>query len=255
MIAWPDLGTRVTLRYRLPPASVPPLTDAIGHLLSVDPMVRVQTKTGAIVEVSPTDVVALRTLTDKPVRTADIRNLEHAAASAWPGAEQYWLEGWLLRTGPAPDAVTNSAVPLDISAQWQTVPAIIDWYRSRGLTPRLALPDRLLTPPRGLEFEHTEQILVRDVAPCVPDSSTIETDSDRASVGGVRAAVTAAPDGTHWVGISAAGQECETLLAWGASRGVTRAYLCVPDTDSTSPAALLGFRFHHRRRYVLPTSA
>ena len=31
------------------------------------------------------DVVALRVLTDTPVRTAQIRELEHAAAFAWPG--------------------------------------------------------------------------------------------------------------------------------------------------------------------------
>ncbi|HZC51844.1 MAG TPA: GNAT family N-acetyltransferase, partial [Mycobacterium sp.] len=32
MISWPDLGTRVTVRYRRPAGSVPPLTDAVGHL-------------------------------------------------------------------------------------------------------------------------------------------------------------------------------------------------------------------------------
>ena len=69
MVSWPDLGTRVTVRYRRPAGSVPPLTDAVGHLLAVDPMVRVRTKTGAVVEFAPADVVALRVLTDAPVRT------------------------------------------------------------------------------------------------------------------------------------------------------------------------------------------
>ena len=59
MVSWPDLGTRVTVRYRRPAGSVPPLTDAVGHLLAVDPLVRVQTKTGAVVEFASTDVVAL----------------------------------------------------------------------------------------------------------------------------------------------------------------------------------------------------
>ena len=76
MISWPDLGTRVTVRYRRPAGSVPPLTDAVGHLLAVDPMVRVRTKTGAVVECAPADVVALRILTDAPVRTSEIRALE-----------------------------------------------------------------------------------------------------------------------------------------------------------------------------------
>ena len=42
MVSWPDLGTRVTVRYRRPAGSVPPLTDAVGHLLAVDPVVRVR---------------------------------------------------------------------------------------------------------------------------------------------------------------------------------------------------------------------
>src|SRR5271155_4812943 len=101
MVSWPALGTRVTVRYRRPTGSVPPLTDAVGQLLTVDPMVRVQTKTGAVAEFAPADVIALRVLTDAPVRTSQIRALEHAAAAAWPGIEQTWLDGWLLRAGHA----------------------------------------------------------------------------------------------------------------------------------------------------------
>jgi hypothetical protein len=93
MVSWPDPGTRVTVRYRRPAGSVPPLTDAVGHLLAVDPIVRVRTKTGAVVEFAPSDAVALRVLTDTPIRTSQIRALEHAAAAAWPGSEQLWLEG------------------------------------------------------------------------------------------------------------------------------------------------------------------
>lgn len=87
-ISWPDAGTRVTVRYRRPPGSVPPLTDAVGQLLTVAPTVRVRTKTGATVDIAPTAVVAVRVLTDAPVRTAEIRAVEHAAAKAWPGAQR-----------------------------------------------------------------------------------------------------------------------------------------------------------------------
>src|SRR6185312_10603598 len=90
MIFWPALGTRVMVRYRRPEGSVPPLTDAVGHLLAVEPVVRLQTKTGAVVECSPADVVVVRVLTFAPVRTSDIRALEHAAAMAWPGVEHAW---------------------------------------------------------------------------------------------------------------------------------------------------------------------
>ncbi len=289
MFSWPDLGTRVTVRYRRPAGSVPPLTDAVGHLLAVDPVVRVQTKTGAVVEFPPTDVVALRVLTDAPVRTSGIRALEHAAAAAWPGAEQTWLDGWLLRAGRGAGLAANSAVPLDISAHASSVPAIVAWYERRGMTPRLAVPDRLLPLPPGLTGEHLERILVRDIsdmASCEPEPSiTLSARPDDAWLGlyrrdvpvdvltavstgelmfgthlGVavaRAAVTDARDGTRWVGLSeihAAGNEaaaplCEALLAWGADRGATRAYVCVPDTGATGVAESLGFRLHHRRRY------
>ena len=65
---WPPVGTRVTIRYRLPAGSTPPLTDVIGHLVAVEPRVRVRTKTGAVVEISPDDVVAVKELTEAPVR-------------------------------------------------------------------------------------------------------------------------------------------------------------------------------------------
>ncbi|MEE2855348.1 MAG: GNAT family N-acetyltransferase [Actinomycetota bacterium] len=273
MVSWPDPGTRVTVRYRRPAGSVPPLTDAVGHLLAVDPIVRVRTKSGAVVEFAPSDAVALRVLTDTPIRTSQIRALEHAAAAAWPGAEQLWLQGWLLRAGHGGGLVVNSAVPLDLSAQLSTVPAIVEWYAERGLTPRLAVPDRLLRLPPGPTAEHVERMLVRDLSSVTPASrpDPSVTLEQRSGEGGVelafgthagtavaRAAVTDAPDGTRWVGISAvadddertAAEVYEALLAWGADRGATRGYLSIPDTGAAPLAAALGFRPHHRRRYV-----
>ncbi|OBE95657.1 GCN5 family acetyltransferase [Mycobacterium sp. 852002-10029_SCH5224772] len=290
MISWPALGTRVMVRYRREDGSVPPLTDAVGHLLAVDPVVRLQTKTGAVVECSPADVVMLRVLTFAPVRTSDIRALEHAAAMAWPGVEHAWLEGWLLRAGPPTSKGTalpaNSAVPLDISSRLSTVPAIVDWYEHRGLAPRLAIPDRLLSVPTGSTGEHPESVLVRDVSDMAarePDPSvSLSARPDDAwlrlfghevgvevlsAVGNgelmfgtlngaavARAAVTDAPDGARWVGLSAIGGDdrtatalCEALLAWGAARGATRGYVAVPDAEADT--GWLGFRLHHHRRY------
>ncbi|ORV88439.1 GCN5 family acetyltransferase [Mycobacterium interjectum] len=241
MVSWPVPGTRVTVRYRRPAGSVPPLTDAVGHLLAVDPVVRVRTKTGAVVEFAPADVVALRTLTDAPVRTSDIRALERAAAAAWPDDEHTWLDGWLLRAGQGAGPAANSAMPLDISARATAIPEIVTWYERRGLAPWLAIPERLLALPPGAAAEHTEQVLVRDLAsvpPGQPDGGTW------------RAAVTDAPDGTRWVGLSAPLREA--ALAWGASRGASRAHVELDDrdTDTITLAASLGFRLHHRRRYV-----
>jgi hypothetical protein len=237
MVSWPELGTRVTVRYRRPDGSVPPLTDVIGHLLDTTPLVRVRTKTGAVVQFAPDDVVALRTLSDVPVRTSEIRALEHAAALAWPGVEQHWLDGWLLRAGHGVTYGANSAVPLANSADQAAIPAIVDWYRGRDLTPRLAIADRL-SPASGWypqritgAGEHANRVLVRDLRADEPDPSVrlsarpddawfrlcqceIPVDVLTAVVDGelvfgthanaavARAAVTDGPDGTRWVGLS-----------------------------------------------------
>jgi N-acetylglutamate synthase len=284
----------VTVRYRRPAGSVPPLTDVVGHLLDIKPLVRVQTKTGAVVQFAPADVVAVRTLSDAPVRTSQIRALEHAAALAWPGVEQHWLDGWLLRAGHGVTFCANSAVPVENSADLAAIPAIVDWYRQRDLTARLAIADRLLRLPGA--GEHANRMLVRDVRTAEPDPSVrlsahpdeawlqlyqreVPVDVLTAVVGGelvfgthadlatARASVTDAPDGTRWVGLSAvrvadqrldAGRAvCEALLAWGAARGATRGYVRILDDDHAAAglAQSLGFALHHRARYVTVTSA
>jgi len=286
MVSWPQPGTRLTVRYRRPAGSVPPLTDVVGHLLGIEPLVRVQTKTGAVVQFAPADVVAVRALSDAPVRTSQIRALEHADAFAWPGVEQHWLDGWLLRAGHGITFRANSAVPLDVSAHSAAIPAIVDWYTRRGLAPRLAIADRLLRLV-GVA-EQANSVLVRDVATAAPDPSVrlaarpddawlqlyrgeVPVDVLTAVVNGelafgmhahlavARASVTDAPDGTRWVGLSAmriadqgAGQAlCQALLAWGAVRGATRGYVRVLDDDHAAAglAHSLGFALHHRARY------
>lgn len=293
MLSWPDLGSRVTVRYRRPAGSVPPLTDAVGRLLAVDPLVRVETKAGRVVEIVPADVVAVRALTDTPLRTSQIRAVEHAAALGWPGTEHHWLDGWLLRAGHGTTFSANSAVPLELSAQLGALPAIIAWYTQRGLTPLLACPDRLLRLPADLTPIHPNRVLLRDVATGAPDPAVtlaarpddawlrlygrqVPVDVLTAVVGGEvifgthpggavgRAVVTDAPNGTRWVGLSAvhigdaarlsdhARALCETLLAWGAHRGATRSYVRVCDDDDTGAGVFdsLGFRLHHRSRYL-----
>jgi N-acetylglutamate synthase len=282
MVSWPELGTRVTVRYRRPAGSVPPLTDVIGHLLEVAPLVRVQTKSGDVVAFAPDDAIALRMLSDTPVRASEIRALEHADALAWPGVEQHWLDGWLLRAGRGGVYDANSAVPLNLSSTQQAIPAIVDWYRSRDLTPRLAVADRLLRlPDKG---EHANWVLVRHVHPAEPNPAVrlasepsaahlqgIPIDELTAVVDGTllfgthgpasaRASVTPSPDGTRWVGLStihpadpdAAHPLCEALLAWGASCGATRGYIRVRDDDPAGAALArsLGFVLHHHARYV-----
>jgi hypothetical protein len=281
MVSWPELGTRVTVRYRRPAGSVPPLTDVIGHLLEVAPLVRVQTKSGEVVHFAPDDAVALRMLSDTPVRASEIRALEHADALAWPGVEQHWLDGWLLRAGRGGVYDANCAAPLDKFASQQAIPAIVDWYRSRDLAPRLAVADRLLRLPD--EGEHANWVLVRHVRPAVSDPA-VRLDAEPSAahlrdipideltaVGSTlifgtygtataRGSVTHSPDGTWWVGLStirsaepdAAHTLCATLLAWGASCGATRGYIRVRDDDRAGAALArsLGFVLHHHSRYI-----
>lgn len=300
MVPLPRVGTRVSVRYRRPPGSVPALSDAVGRLLQVDPVVRVQTRAGDVVEFAAADVLTVRRLTDVPVRNSQIRAVEHAAALAWPGVRQQWVDGWLLRAGHGITMRANSAVPLEISASMAAVPAIVDWYRERGLVPRLAIPDRLVPLAIDAPVECETRALVAELANVTPawqpdPSVTLEqhpsaewrdgyarevpvevlgavVDGEvvfgmRAGVAVGRAALTRAPDGTRWVGLSAvrvaennrgrghAHALCAALLAWGAERGATRGYAHVVDGLDGTPAALglfrsLGFTPQHRCRYL-----
>ncbi|MGH3958416.1 N-acetylglutamate synthase, CG3035 family [Mycobacterium sp.] len=297
MVPLPSVGTRVSVRYRRPPGSVPALSDAVGHLLQVDPVVRVQTQAGDVVEFAAADVLTVRRLTDVPVRNSQIRAVEHAAALAWPGVRQQWIDGWLLRAGHGATMRANSAVPLEISASMATVPTIVDWYLARDLTPRLAVPDRLIPLAIDTPVECETRMVVCDLAnatleqPSDPsvtlasrpsrewlhcyardvpvDVLTAVVDGDvvfgmRAGVAVARAAVTRAPDGTRWVGLSAVRVAddnrrqghgtavCAALLAWGTDRGAVRGYAQVVDGNTAALGLFhsLGFTSQHRCRYL-----
>lgn len=277
MTELPTPGTRVSLRYRRPAGSVPPLSDVVGHVVDRGPVVRVRTKDGETVELAAADVVTVRVLTDVPVKASQIRAVEHAAALAWPGREHAWLDGWFLRASDGHTHRGNSAVPLGMSASAATVPAIRDWYAARGLTPWLAVPDRLVRLPAS-EVHIESVVMVRDVHGAddgaaltlgdVPDAAwrriyqrDVPADVLAAVVDGRvafgrigdaavgRAAVTPGHDGSRWVGLSAvrvaeehrrrghARTLCDALLAWGSAQGATRAYLQVT-VDNAAAIAL-----------------
>jgi GNAT superfamily N-acetyltransferase len=271
------------------------MTDVIGHLLAVGPTLSVRTKRGEVVAVAAADVVAIKALAAAPVRTGDIRNIEHAAALAWPGVEQRWLGGWLLRFGRGSTRRANSAVPLGVRTD-SDVSALIDWYAARGVAPLIAAPDRLFRVPPGVPTEAENLVMTGDVTTQRPSPVAIAARPDDdwqslyrrdvpvdvltavvdgevafamtagAAVG--RAAVTTAPDGTRWVGLSAlhvveaarrrglARELCEALVAWGAERGATRTYAQVlaDNTAATRLYESMGFSVHHRSRYVCARS-
>jgi RimJ/RimL family protein N-acetyltransferase len=255
-------------------------------------MLTVRTRRGEVVGVSVDDVVAIKALTDAPVRTADIRNLEHAAALAWPGVEQEWVGGWFCRYGRGSTRRANSAVPLDYSASTDLA-AVVDWYAARSAGALLSLPDRLLRVPTNAPTDAENLVMASDIEQGDSvDAVSLAADPDDewlriydrevpvdvlaavvdgevifATVPGAavaRAAITEAPDGTRWVGLSAlkvaedhrrrghARTVCTALLAWGADHGARRAYTQVLDDNAAAKALFesMGFTLHHRSRYA-----
>ncbi|MCV7230194.1 N-acetylglutamate synthase, CG3035 family [Mycolicibacterium komossense] len=291
----PSVGSRVSIRYRLVTDPEHALTDVVGHVEAVSPQVLVRTKSDGVVEIAPDAIVAVRELSHRPVRASEIRALEHAAALAWPGTEQQWLAGWFLRSGvvsgTAYTSRANSAIPLDFSAAVADLPAVVDWYRDRGQPAWLAVPERLLrVSATGVK---PTRVMVRDVADVPSGPGAVLTgrpDADwlaiyerdvpvevlTAVIGGEvtfaavpgaavgRGAVTTAPDGTRWLGVSSvrvhpdrrrqghARTICAALLTWGAEHGAEQVYVEVL-ADNEPAIALyesMGFRLHHDHRYI-----
>lgn len=291
----PEVGSRVSLRYRLPTDSHWPMSDVVGHIVESGAdsgqVVRIRTRRGDVVDVLREDVLAVRVVPEMPVRTGEIRNLEQAAALGWPGIEYQWLDGWLLRHGQGVTRRANSAVPLRFSSHSELA-RVIGWYSERGLPAVVSAPDRLLRLPAGIATDAENLVMANDVVEspatevsvaATPDDTwmtlyrrdvpvkvlTAVIDGEvgfgklsGAAVG--RVAVTDAPDGTRWAGISAvrvsedarrqglARRLCQGLLNWAHDRGATRAYVQVV-TDNSAARALyesMGFAVHHRSRYI-----
>lgn len=287
----PPLGARVSLRYRLPADEARPFTDVIGHVEQVEPAVSVRTRHGEVVTIPGDDVVAFRVVPEQPVRVGAIRNLEHAAALAWPGTEQQWLAGWFLRFGGGATRRANSAVPLHFTSHAEIV-EMAGHYAARGLPAVISAPDRLFRIPDGVPTDAENLVMTAEVergtagevtVSAVPDERwltlyerdvpppvlTAVVDGEvgfgalaDAAVG--RVAITEAPDGTRWAGVSAvhvvesarrqglARRLCTGLLGWAGERGATRTYVQVV-SDNEGARRLyeqMGFTLHHRSRYV-----
>ncbi|MBJ8348585.1 GNAT family N-acetyltransferase [Antrihabitans sp. YC2-6] len=302
------LGTRVVLRYRLPPGYAQVVTDVIGELLSLDPP-RVRSKSGEVLEIAADRVVALKALGPRPIRTSEIRALERAAADGWPGIEQEWIDGWLLRYGAGFTGRANSAAPLGDSVGPLPLDRIRQWFALRGEDFRLLLPDRLGAVPSGWHSWDEVAVLAADIDNIVlPDGPAMITITDRPGpewlslyryrgsvpppaavslleavrdgqvafghllvVDGqplaiARAAITSAPDGRRWVGLTAvevAPQHrrhglgtliCARMIRWGLDNGATHAYLQVAVDNEPAIAMYrrLGFIDHHHYRYARP---
>lgn len=145
-------GTNGAGRPEMNPATGRPLvTDVIGVVDSVDPL-RVRTAAGEVHEIAASDVVVLKTLADRPVRTSDIRAVEAATAAAFPGITNDTVGGWLMRAGDGITERSNSAVPLGPETGTTPVPLerIREFYRDHDLPTRILLPDRVARPAEQL---------------------------------------------------------------------------------------------------------
>ena len=242
-------------------------------------MLVIRTKSDGLVEVAPDDVVSVRELSHAPVRTSQIRALEHAAALAWPGTEQQ-LAGRLAAAGrPRRHQPRQfSCATRLFSAICTLCRTIVDWYRARGLPAWLALPERLL-PVRAAGIKQT-RVMVRDVTDADrrgPTStwhrfptrrgwrSTNATSRSEvltavvdgevvfAAVAGVavgRGAVTTAPDGTRWVGISSVRVATDASPARPRPPAVRRTAGVGRRTGRT-PGVRRGARRQHRRDHAV----
>ncbi len=248
----PAVGTRVSLRYRLPAGSAPPHSDVVGHLVETGQRVRVRNRRGDVVDVAATDVLAVRIVPEVPVRRSEIRNLEQAAAMGWPGTEHEWLDGWFVRFGHGSTRRANSAVPLNFTSHAEVV-AVADWYASRRLPALVSAPDRLLRLPDAVPTDAENLVMVTDLADVKPPPQRqpnvqltsrpddawrrlyqrdVPVDVLAAVVDGEvafgrladaavgRAALTEAPDGTGWAGLAA------VRVAEPARRGGLATSLC-----------------------------
>ncbi|MFD5869432.1 GNAT family N-acetyltransferase [Corynebacterium sp. NPDC060344] len=154
------VGRRVIVRRELTPeeaaASGKKVTDVIGHVESLDPLVvRPSSKSHADeapIDFTPYNVLVVKALPDQVVRNSDIRAVETATAKAFPGIEKTWAGQWLLRAGDGITERSNSALPIGPGAGTSPVPLdeIRSFYARHDLPVRIAVPDRICRPAEQL---------------------------------------------------------------------------------------------------------
>ncbi|RPA57629.1 GNAT family N-acetyltransferase [Gordonia oryzae] len=220
-------GDRVVVRYLLGEATPadwrdspnpaparsggPAQSDVTGFLLDDGDPVRLD-RNGTVEEIPRTAITSLRVISAVPLRNSEIRALEYAAAAAWPGTEQAWIDGWLVRAGAGISRRANSAIALDRSARLDpaTRSAIESWYAARDLPTLIATPERLVSP--GIDG--------------VPASAVIHV-------------LTAGPIPDHSVSDRPCPEHLDLVLRPTPTPNWLRAYLG-PDTDITAATAVVG---------------
>ncbi len=137
------IGRRVTVRYRItggPHGS----TDVVGRVLDADHRgLLLERRDGTLVRVPGPDVLLLRQVPDRPLRSRPARevgvdDLTRITSRGWPAIESEPLGEWELR---ASGAFTGRANSVAVHGDPGTTPAealsrVLAFYRARGLEPR-----------------------------------------------------------------------------------------------------------------------
>lgn len=137
------VGSRVSVRYRLPEGAEAGATDAVGILVSRDDETLVIDAKRGPVTVRRADVVAAKDVPPAPSRRGPAHerisadDLELLMSDAWPAIERAGLGSWVLRassgfTGRACSTlpVGDPTLPLD-----RAIDYVEKWYADRGQPP------------------------------------------------------------------------------------------------------------------------
>jgi len=139
-----NIGSRVSMLIRNDDGSH---RELIGRLVETT---RVVKKDMTEITFDPAQVIAWRLVPEQPERkptSSRIREIERAGAATWPAAETANLGGWILRASDGFSQRANSVLPIgappfgepsgDLS---EALKEVVDFYRSRNLTPRIHVP-------------------------------------------------------------------------------------------------------------------
>lgn len=179
------VGTRVSLRRRLPDGSLGDVLGEVVDLVSAptdaapsltpphDPnaaavapaVVTVRRRSGERVTVDVNDIVAARAVPPPPPRRPRVSpdELLTVAADTWPAAEEQLLGRWRLRASAGFTLRANACYPLGDAAGSglplvAALAAVQRWYAERGLPPTILAPETsglaAALPERGWSGAH-----------------------------------------------------------------------------------------------------
>ena len=257
------------------------MTDVLGICTAWDDLAcTVQPESGPEVRILLADIVSGKPVPPRPSvrhRVAP-RDAQVRAFALFPDLETEQLGDWVLRrSGTATARRANSVLAFGPSGVAEDVDAVIRHYERPIAAVLPGTAEERLFRDRGWELESTDadtsfQIAGTAIALRALPTSTVEVEIDDSSGRAEariddRAGGYAGCDG-DWIGLGGLWVEPSArrsglglavvgaLLDWGAAQGATTAYLQVL-ADNDPALALyerLGFREHHRYRYLTPAS-